>query len=91
MSKITNDELNLLIDLYGNHGDSYTDTVIARAAEELKELRVIAPACTCENCKNGQRFTGAPSIFCKRHGIYKTKEGYCNEAERRAERKDGEA
>lgn len=38
-NKITDDELNMLIDLYGKHGDSYPDTVIARAAEELKEFR----------------------------------------------------
>lgn len=38
-NKITDDELNLLIALYGEHGDSYTDTVIARAAEELKQFR----------------------------------------------------
>lgn len=39
MNKITDKELDMLIELYGKFADGYKDTVIARAAEELKHYR----------------------------------------------------
>lgn len=82
MDKITDKELELLTTFYDDCSDCYTETVIARAAMELKEYRS-GKSCTCEACKSGRSFIGLPSIFCRRYGIYKAKDGYCDKVEPR--------